>query len=95
MPTTRFRRQFASGCRPAPDPYDKFLDNEGFYRKHTARDSSSLFRAISEQLFDTQIYHEQVRSDCVDYMLKHRNVYAKVSVHQSSFSVHRTDREKK
>lgn len=78
MPTTRFPRQFASGSRPAPDPYDKFLEAEGFYRKHTARDATSLFRAVSEQLFDTQGYHVQVRSDCVRYMLKHRAIYEQV-----------------
>lgn len=75
MPTTRFRRHFSAGSRPAPDPYDKYLDLEGFYRKHTARDSTCLFRVISEQMFDTQGYHEQVRKDCVNYMIKHRDQY--------------------
>lgn len=79
MPTTRYHRQFATGCRPAPDPFDHFLEMKGFYRKHTARDSSCLFRTISEQVFDTQHYHEQVRSDCVHFMLKNRSLYEKVS----------------
>lgn len=75
MPTKRFRRQFTSGSRPTPDPFDKFLDKEGFYRKHTARDSSALFRVISEQLYDTQHYHERVRKDCINFMIKHRDQY--------------------
>lgn len=75
MPTTRYRRQFSAGSRPAPDPYDKFLDLEGFYRKHTARDATCLFRAISEQLYDNQEYHEQIRKDCVNYLIKHRDQY--------------------
>lgn len=58
MPTIRFSRPFSSGSRPTPDPYDKFLDLNGFYRKHTARDSSNLFRVVSEQLYDTQDHHQ-------------------------------------
>lgn len=75
MPTTRFRRQFSAGSRPAPDPYDQFLDAEGFYRKHTARDSSCLFRVVSEQIFDTQDFHERVRKDCINYMIKYRDEF--------------------
>lgn len=79
MSTTRIRRQFSSGSRPAPDPYDKYLEHEGFYRKHTARDASCLFRVISEQMFDTQEYHEQTRKDCIDFMVKNKKEYADVS----------------
>lgn len=75
MPTIRFSRPFASGSRPTPDPFDKFLDSHGYYRKHTARDSTNLFRVVSEQLFDTQDHHKQVRKDCVNYMIKHRDQY--------------------
>lgn len=58
MPTIRFSRPFSSGSRPTPDVYDHFLDSNGFYRKHTARDASNLFRVISEQLYDTQDHHQ-------------------------------------
>lgn len=75
MPTKRFPRQFSSGSRPTPDPFDNFLDKEGFYRKHTARDSTCLFRVVSEQIYDTQSYHEQIRKDCVNFMIKHRDQY--------------------
>lgn len=75
MPTIRFSRPFAAGSRPTPDTYDLFLDSYGFYRKHTARDSTGLFRVISEQLYDTQDHHQQVRKDCVNFMIKYRDQY--------------------
>lgn len=75
MPTTRFHRQFSAGSKPTPDPYDRFLDDAGLFRKHTARDASSLFRVVSEHAYDTQDYHEQLRKDCVNYMIKHRHAY--------------------
>lgn len=65
-------RPFAPGSRTAPDPQDSFLESKGFYRKHTARDASSLFRVVSEQVFDIQLYHEMVREDCIGYIEKHR-----------------------
>ena len=43
-------RKFSPGSRKAPDPIDQFLEEQGFYRKHTARDSTCLFRALSEQV---------------------------------------------
>lgn len=74
MPTERFRRPFASGSKPTPDPYDNYLEKEGFYRKHVPRDASSLFRVMSEQI-DSQENHEKIRKDCVNFMIKHRNKY--------------------
>lgn len=75
MPTIRFSRPFTPGSRPTPDPFDQYLDTHGFYRKHTARDSTSLFRVISEQVYDTQDHHQQVRKDCVNFIIKHRDQY--------------------
>lgn len=73
------KRPFSSGSREAPDPIDQFLMQAGFYRKHTARDASSLFRCVSEYIFDGQYGHEQVRADCVEYMSKNRDIYEEVS----------------
>lgn len=75
MPTHRFRRPFASGSKPTPDPYDCYLEKEDFYRKHVPRDAASLFRVISEQIYDSQEYYEKIRKDCVNFMIKHRNKY--------------------
>lgn len=32
------------------DQMDLWLDSQGYYRKHTAKDGSCLYRAISEQV---------------------------------------------
>lgn len=69
------QRPFTSGSRQAPDPFDQYLEENNFYRKHTARDASCLFRTISEQVYDTQQYHLNVRKDCVSYMRKHRSAF--------------------
>ncbi|XP_075159122.1 ovarian tumor isoform X2 [Haematobia irritans] len=69
------QRQFTSGSRQAPDPYDQFLEEHQFYRKHTARDASCLFRVISEQMYDTQLHHLVIREKCVTYMRKHREFF--------------------
>lgn len=74
------KRTFAAGSRQAPDPYDQFLEHEGFYRKHTARDSTCLFRVVSEQVFDVQLYHDKVRADCVQFMRKRPDLYEHVSI---------------
>lgn len=72
-------RPFSSGSRQPPDPIDQFLGQVGFYRKHTARDSTSLYRCVSEQLFDTQNYHDFVRHECITYMTRHRRLFEDVS----------------
>ncbi|XP_013108445.2 uncharacterized protein LOC106087820 isoform X1 [Stomoxys calcitrans] len=69
------QRQFTSGSRQAPDPYDQFLEEHQFYRKHTARDASCLFRVISEQMYDTQLHHLAIREKCVTYMRRHRQFF--------------------
>lgn len=72
---TKLSRPFSSGSRQPPDPIDKFLMQYGYYRKHTARDPSSLFRVISEQMFDCQNYHDFVRKECVRYMARNKKYY--------------------
>lgn len=71
------QRQFSSGSRQAPDPFDQFLEQHNFYRKHTARDASCLFRVISEQMYDTQMHHLIIRQKCVNYIRKNRNYFEK------------------
>lgn len=68
-------RCFTAGSRQAPDPHDQFLERENYYRKHTPRDPSSLFRCISEQLFDTQHYYRRVRDECCAYMRRNRDYF--------------------
>ncbi|XP_034444876.1 putative bifunctional UDP-N-acetylglucosamine transferase and deubiquitinase ALG13 isoform X2 [Hippoglossus hippoglossus] len=51
---------------------DEFLSSVGLYRKMVARDASSLFRAVSEQLYYSQNYHQKIRQDCADFMRTNR-----------------------
>ncbi|XP_068265469.1 UDP-N-acetylglucosamine transferase subunit ALG13-like [Nyctibius grandis] len=51
---------------------DEYLGSLGLYRKMTAKDASCLFRAVSEQLFLSQIHHEEVRKACVLFMRQHQ-----------------------
>ncbi|TWW71498.1 putative bifunctional UDP-N-acetylglucosamine transferase and deubiquitinase ALG13, partial [Takifugu flavidus] len=37
-----------------------------------ARDASSLFRAVSEQLFYSQNYHQKIRQDCANFIRANR-----------------------
>ncbi|XP_044257856.1 putative bifunctional UDP-N-acetylglucosamine transferase and deubiquitinase ALG13 [Tribolium madens] len=54
-----------------PAAVDNWLDSIGLYRKNVAYDETCLFRAVSEQLFQCQIYHERVRKECIDYGRRH------------------------
>ncbi|XP_010294464.1 PREDICTED: putative bifunctional UDP-N-acetylglucosamine transferase and deubiquitinase ALG13, partial [Phaethon lepturus] len=45
------------------------------YRKMTAKDASCLFRAVSEQLFSSQIHHMEVRKACVLFMRQHQHKF--------------------
>ncbi|XP_017669812.1 PREDICTED: putative bifunctional UDP-N-acetylglucosamine transferase and deubiquitinase ALG13 [Lepidothrix coronata] len=51
---------------------DEYLGSLGLYRKMTAKDASCLFRAVSEQLFSSQIHHLEVRKACVSFMRQHQ-----------------------
>lgn len=62
------------------DAMDHWLDSQGLYRKHTARDGSCLFRAVAEQIFNTQCFHVEVRRQCVQYMLERKNYYQGVNI---------------
>ncbi|CAH0720263.1 unnamed protein product, partial [Brenthis ino] len=54
---------------------DRWLDEMGYFRKHTARDSSCLFRAVSENIYNTQRYFHKVRLDCVHFMASQRHLF--------------------
>ncbi|KAL6111255.1 alg13 [Pungitius sinensis] len=52
---------------------DEYLSSLSLYRKMVARDASSLFRAVSEQLYYSQNYHQRIRQDCADFMRTNRS----------------------
>ncbi|XP_029819617.1 putative bifunctional UDP-N-acetylglucosamine transferase and deubiquitinase ALG13 [Manacus vitellinus] len=54
---------------------DEYLGSLGLYRKMTAKDASCLFRAVSEQLFSSQIHHLEVRKACVSFMRQHQSKF--------------------
>jgi len=45
---------------------EEILARQGLTRKETPKDGACLFRAVSELLYGTQVYHQEVREDCVD-----------------------------
>ncbi|XP_036381565.1 putative bifunctional UDP-N-acetylglucosamine transferase and deubiquitinase ALG13 [Megalops cyprinoides] len=51
---------------------DEYLASIGLYRKMMPRDASCLFRAVSEQLYYSQHYHQKIRKDCVTFMKENR-----------------------
>lgn len=71
------KRRFGFGCRETPDAYNKCLERQGFYRKHIATDSSSLFRVFSELRYDIQLYHTKVRAECVKFMRSNKALFVK------------------
>ncbi|XP_037296368.1 putative bifunctional UDP-N-acetylglucosamine transferase and deubiquitinase ALG13 [Manduca sexta] len=54
---------------------DRWLDELGYFRKHTARDASCLFRAVSENVYNTQRYFHKVRLECVQFMASRRHLF--------------------
>ncbi|KAM9180773.1 LOW QUALITY PROTEIN: UDP-N-acetylglucosamine transferase subunit ALG13 [Dugong dugon] len=54
---------------------DEYLGSLGLFRKLTAKDASCLFRAISEQLFCSQVHHLDVRKACVSYMRENQQTF--------------------
>ncbi|XP_072482680.1 UDP-N-acetylglucosamine transferase subunit ALG13-like isoform X3 [Notamacropus eugenii] len=65
---------------PAPKPQpevrmDDYLSSLGLHRKLMPKDASCLFRAISEQLFCSQVHHLEVRRACVAFMRENQHSF--------------------
>ncbi|XP_033606451.1 OTU domain-containing protein 4 isoform X2 [Cryptotermes secundus] len=72
-PRERFITMVPRRSYPKPiGPMDQWLESQGYYRKHTARDGSCLFRAVSEQVFYVQAVHQNVRRQCVEFIQKNK-----------------------
>ncbi|XP_036768512.1 putative bifunctional UDP-N-acetylglucosamine transferase and deubiquitinase ALG13 isoform X1 [Manis pentadactyla] len=54
---------------------DEYLGSLGLFRKLTAKDASCLFRAVSEQLFCSQVHHLEIRKACVSYMRENQQTF--------------------
>lgn len=57
------------------DKIDVWLESIGFYRKHVAKDSSSLFRCVSEHVYLSQLSHTTVRRNCIEFVSKNEEIY--------------------
>ncbi|KAH8389540.1 hypothetical protein KR200_004626, partial [Drosophila serrata] len=68
-------RRVRLGSLRGPDPIDQFLEEHFLYRKHTVTDATSLFRVVSEQLYDTQMLHYEIRMECVRFMFRKRRLF--------------------
>ncbi|VVC88059.1 unnamed protein product [Leptidea sinapis] len=54
---------------------DRWLEEMGYFRKHTARDSSCLFRVMSENIYNSQRYYNKVRQDCVKFIACNKHLF--------------------
>ncbi|KAF0979159.1 hypothetical protein FDP41_001502 [Naegleria fowleri] len=54
---------------------DQLFSKLNLKRKPIAKDGACLFRAFSDLYFGTQIYQEQVRKACVQYMKEHEDFF--------------------
>jgi len=88
------KRPFATGSKPGPDAVDQHLESVGYYRKHIARDSSSLFRVISEHMYDIQNHHEKIREKCAQFIEDNQERYEK-EINKSFYSYVVTLRKQK
>ncbi|XP_054846500.1 OTU domain-containing protein 4 isoform X2 [Eublepharis macularius] len=65
----------SGGESPADAAMDSYLRSQGFYRKRVAKDGSCLFRAVAEQVFDSQSQHIAIRMSCINYLRKNREKF--------------------
>ncbi|KAL1491724.1 hypothetical protein ABEB36_012279 [Hypothenemus hampei] len=74
--------------RRNPQVVDNWLDSLELYRKSVAHDETCLFRAVSEQLFDCQVFHERVRKECIDYGKTHHSEFSNFIPDKSEWEEH-------
>ena len=70
MPRNKFKKN--------SEPVDDWLAKEGYFRKMAPKDSTCLFRVVSEQIYLSQLDHIRVRKECVNYMQRHTDIIEKV-----------------
>lgn len=96
--------------RRGKNEIDSWLDSMGYYRKNIAYDETCLFRAAAEQvkwrrkrrelftfvfqLFYTQVFHERVRKECVDYARQNFSEFAHLFTDKKEFEQHLEDLSK-
>nr|CAB3264602.1 OTU domain-containing protein 5 [Phallusia mammillata] len=48
----------------------------GFYVKEMVEDGACLFRAVADQVYGDQTMHDEVRTNCMDYMMKNADFFS-------------------
>ncbi|KAM8753143.1 LOW QUALITY PROTEIN: UDP-N-acetylglucosamine transferase subunit ALG13 [Rhynchonycteris naso] len=77
-PSVQMHKGWRKFCRQkslSEATMDEYLSSIGLFRKLTAKDASCLFRAISEQLFCSQVHHLEIRKACVSYMRENQETF--------------------
>ncbi|KAG5891944.1 hypothetical protein JTB14_002220 [Gonioctena quinquepunctata] len=77
-----------------PGAVDCWLDSIGLYRKNVAYDETCLFRAICEQIFGGQVYHERVRKECIAYARENYEEFAYLGISENDWNNHLEELEK-
>ncbi|XP_050298232.1 putative bifunctional UDP-N-acetylglucosamine transferase and deubiquitinase ALG13 isoform X1 [Anthonomus grandis grandis] len=67
---------------------DTWLENLGYYRKNVAYDETCMFRTVSEQLFNSQVFHEKVRKECIEYGREHFDEFRHLGKTESEWNDH-------
>ncbi|CAF0726223.1 unnamed protein product [Adineta steineri] len=71
---------------------DRYLERQRLWRKRIPQDGSSLFRALSEALFSTQVHHYDVRLKCIEHMELNANEYSQlITMPLSKYLTHLKD----
>ena len=53
----------------------KFKNNFTFYKK-MEEDRNCMFRAVSDQIYENEEYHDIIRKKCMDYLLIERKFFS-------------------
>ncbi|CAB3381277.1 Hypothetical predicted protein [Cloeon dipterum] len=84
LSTNSERKAISQKSKKKPDPIDVALENEGLCRKLMPRDGNTIFRAVSDQLYGTQAYQNEVKEIMLLYFYeKHEELQQIITNYQS------------
>ena len=56
--------------------FERLMKEKGFLLRRMAEDGGCLFRAVADQVYGDQRWHDVVRRQCIDHMEKNRDYYS-------------------
>ncbi|XP_059475670.1 uncharacterized protein LOC132196798 [Neocloeon triangulifer] len=84
LSTSSERKSISQKSKKKPDQIDVALEKEGLCRKLMPRDGSTIFRAVSDQLYGTQAYQKEVKEVMLLYFYeKHEELEQIISNYQN------------